>query len=307
MKILITGGAGFIGSHLAEHFNGRAEVTVLDNLNTGEPGNLDDLVNCNMTFGSVLNRLAMRRAMEGVDYVFHLAGYASISASFERPLECAEVESLGTMIALEEAVQAKVKKFVYSSSAAVYGEGPASAKPRHEDDHLEPKSPYAAAKLAGEVYCRMFAVERKLPTVCARIFNAYGPRQRGSVVDNFIYRALNNRPLVINGSGTKVRDFVYIKAVVAALVYLALTPGVTGACNVGTGCGLSLMELARKIIELTGSRSEIHGDPDRPGDISHLVADNRRIKSEGFMPALPDLDEGLRQTIASLRNKLTAT
>lgn len=305
MKVLITGGAGFIGSHLAEHFNSSAEITVLDNLSTGEPSNLDDLGNCNMTFGSVLNRLAVRRAMENADYVFHLAGNPSIHGSFERQLEYAEVESLGTLIVLEEAAQAKVRKFVYASSAAVYGDCSAGAK-RYEDDDLEPKSPYAAAKLAGEVYCRMFTVDRKLPTVCARIFNAFGPRQRGGVVDSFIYRALNNRPLAINGSGQKVRDFVYIKAVVAALVFLALTPDVTGPFNIGMGNGMTLMALAKKIIDLTGSRSEIHGDPERQGDIEHLVADTTHIVHEGFTPS-QDLDESLRQTIAAMRNKLTAT
>jgi UDP-glucose 4-epimerase len=302
MKVLITGGAGFIGSHLAEHFSNSAEVVVLDNLSTGEPGNLDDLGNCNMTFGSVLNRLAVRRAMEGVDYVFHLAGNPGIRESFERPLEYAEVESLGTLIVLEEAAQAKVRKMVYASSAAVYGDCFAQWRcARNETDNLEPKSPYAAAKLAGEVYCRMFTVDQKLTTVCARIFNAFGPRQRNNVVDTFIYRALNNRPLVINGNGTKIRDFIYIKAVVAALVFSALTPGLTGAYNIGTGHGLSLMDLAKKIIELTNSRSEIHQDAEHSGDIGFLKAATDRLQGAGFTPPLPDLEEGLRQTIAACR------
>lgn len=304
MKILITGGAGFIGSHLAEHFNGAAEVTVLDNLSSGEPDNLDGLGNCSVTFGSVLNRLAVRRAMEGVDYVFHLAGMASIDNSFDRQVEYAEVESLGTLIVLEEAAKAGVKKVVYASSGTVYGEWPAVYLPRRENSQMEPKSPYAASKLAGEVYCQMFTIDKKLSTVCARLFNVFGPRQNQGVISAFIYRALHNRPLVINGSGSKVRDFIYVKSAVAALAFLGLKSTATGAYNIGSGLGMSLMTLARRVIDSTGSFSEIHDGPELRGELTNLVADISHISDEGFTPSC-DFDKELRMTIADFRSKMS--
>jgi UDP-glucose 4-epimerase len=298
MKVLITGGAGFIGSHLAEHFATRAEVVILDNLSTGSNDNLAD-IRCDSRFGSVLNRMAVRRAMEGVDYVFHLAGMVSVEESMEKPVECAEVNTLGTLIVLEEAANAKVRKLLFVSSAAVYGDGPEPV--RKESDHLEPKSPYAATKLAGEVYCQMFAIERKLNTVVARCFNVFGPRQdpKTGVVASFAYRAIRNAPLTINGNGRQTRDFIYVKNAVSALAFLALLPESNGTYNVGSGTPTSVLGLAHTLIELTGSRSEIHCGPDRPGDIKHSVASIDRLTGAGFIPS-NHADE-LRTTIASLR------
>lgn len=304
MKVLITGGAGFIGSHLAEHFCGTAEVTVLDNLSSGEPSNLEGLDNCNFTFGSVLNRLAVRRAIENADYVFHLAGCADIEDSFVRPLDCAEVETLGTMILLEEAVRASVRKVVFLSSGAVYGETFHSHLPRKESDHMEPNSPYAAAKLAGEVYCQMFMVDRDMPTVSVRCFNAFGPRQKHGVIPAFIHRAIKNHPLKVNGDSAHTRDFIYVKNVVAALVFLALSPTARGCFNLGSGQGTQIMCLAQKIIDITGSTSEIQRTPERPRDNLRLIADTSRLASAGFTPAC-DLERELRLTVADIRSKCT--
>lgn len=299
MKVLVTGGAGFIGSHVVEHFQDKAEVRVLDNFSTGHPDNLEGL-QCEVINNSVLNRFAVRRAMEGVDFVFHLAGLSSVEESMKKPIEYAETNSLGTLIVVEEAALAGITKLVYASSAAVYGD---EAEPCKERGRLEPKSPYAATKLAGEVYCQIFTIDKKLPTVSVRCFNVFGPRQRGNtgVVPTFLYRAMKNAALKINGDGRQTRDFIYVKSVVAAMVFLGLHPEATGTFNVGSGTATSIRELASRIIDITGSRSEIHPGPDRPGDIRHSIAAIERLLAAGFTPST-NFDHELRMTAAWFRS-----
>ena len=160
MKILVTGGAGFIGSHIVEYFQDRAEVRVLDNLASGFRHNLAGL-RCEFIPGSVLNRELVARAVRDVDFVFHLAAMISVAESMQKPVECAETNTVGTLIVLEEAARAKVKKLVLSSSAAIYGDSP--VVPKIEEMPPEPKSPYAISKLDGEFYCRMFAAGPDCP------------------------------------------------------------------------------------------------------------------------------------------------
>ena len=158
MKILVTGGAGFIGSHIVEHFQGRAEVRVLDNLRSGFRRNLTGLEH-EFIEASILDRDAVREALGGVDYVFHLAAMISVPESMAKPIECNEINTTGTLVLLEEAARAGVKKLVLSSSAAIYGDNPTT--PKREEMFPEPKSPYAITKLDGEYYCRMFAATGK--------------------------------------------------------------------------------------------------------------------------------------------------
>ena len=174
MKILVTGGAGFIGSHIVEHFQDQAEVRVLDNLRSGFKHNLASFQH-EFIEASILDRDAVRRAVDGVDYVFHLAAMISVPESMAKPIECNELNTTGTLVVLEEAAKAGVKKLVLSSSAAIYGDNPVT--PKIETMLAEPKSPYAITKLDGEFYCKMFADEGRLQTTCLRYFNVFGPRQ----------------------------------------------------------------------------------------------------------------------------------
>src|SRR5690349_10256262 len=174
MKILITGGAGFIGSHLAEHFQGQAAVRVLDDLRTGHERNLAGL-EVEFVRGSILDRDILRTVMEGVDQVYHLAGMVSVAESVGNPRACVELNAIGTLNVLEAAAAAGVRKLCFSSSAAVYGDNP--TVPKHEEMCPEPRSPYAVTKWDGECYCRQFAEAGKLETVALRFFNVFGPRQ----------------------------------------------------------------------------------------------------------------------------------
>ncbi len=301
-RILITGGAGFIGSHLAEHFEGRAEVRVLDSLRTGYRRNLEGL-SCRLIEGSITDRDAVRSAVEGVDYVFHLAAMVSVPESMAHPVSCVDLNTIGTLTVLEEAARAGVRKLCFSSSSAIYGNNP--AVPKDESMLPEPCSPYAVTKLDGEHYCRIFRDEQRLDTVCFRYFNVFGPRQDpksqyAAAVPIFIHQALRNEPLTVFGDGGQTRDFIYVKDIVAANVLLAQTPGAGGVYNVAYGGATTVGELARLIIELTGSRSEIRFAPPRPGDVRHSTAAVDRIAAAGFRPGFT-FRSGLEATLEAMR------
>jgi UDP-glucose 4-epimerase len=298
MNILVTGGAGFIGSHIVEYFQGQAGVRVLDNLSSGFRNNLDGL-RCELIQGSILDRDLVRQAMQGVDYVFHLAAMISVPESMHKPVECAETNTLGTLTVLEEAARAKVKKLVLSSSAAIYGNNP--AMPKTETMLPEPESPYAISKLDGEFYCAMFTREFGLPTVCLRYFNVFGPRQNprsayAAAVPIFIDHALKQEPLVIFGDGEQTRDFIFVKDIVAANAHFALNTPATGAFNVAGGQSITINALAEEIRRLTGSRSAIVQAADRIGDVKNSLADISKSRAAGFIPA-SDFSANLQATI----------
>lgn len=287
MNVLVTGGAGFIGSHIVEHLQGQADIRVLDDLRSGFKRNLDGLRH-EFIQGSILDRDRVRRAMRGVDYVFHLAALTSVPESLEKPVEYSEVNTGGTLVVLEEAARAKVKKLVLSSSAAVYGDSPVT--PKAETFAPEPKSPYAVTKLDGEYYCRIFTGEGRLATTCLRYFNVFGPRQDpnshyAAAVPLFIRRALRNEPLVIFGDGEQTRDFIYVKDVAAANVFFALQSDATGVFNVGYGRQLTINELAAAIRRLTGSRSRVEHAGPRQGDVRHSLAAVDKLRAAGFAPS----------------------
>jgi len=304
MKVLITGGAGFIGSHLVEHFQGQAEVCVLDNLRSGNADNLRGL-KCEFLQGSILDRPLVRRAVAGADYVFHLAAVVSVPESMQNPVECAEVNALGTLVVMEEAARANVKKLVFSSSAAIYGDNP--TVPKVETMPPEPKSPYAITKLDGELYGQMFAAEKRLPAVSLRYFNVFGPRQNprsqyAAAVPIFIDRALRHEPITIFGDGEQTRDFIPVADIVAANVFFATQSPVTGVFNVGRSGRTTINELAALLCRLTRSRSEIRHAPERPGDVKHSVADIGKLRAAGFEPS-GRLAEGLERTITYFKRE----
>jgi UDP-glucose 4-epimerase len=297
-KVLITGGAGFIGSHIAEYYQGRAEVVVLDNLRSGFRKNLVG-VDCRFIEGSVTDPVAVRQAMEGVDYVFHLAAMVSVPESMTKPKECVEINTQGTLTVLEEAATAGVKKLCFSSSAAVYGDNP--TLPKTEEMLPEPKSPYAVTKLDGEYYCRIFHDQGRLNTACLRYFNVFGPRQDpksqyAAAVPIFIGKAIRNEPVTIFGDGQQTRDFVYVEDVAAANVFLARQPELCGVYNVANGQTITITRLAEQIVEMTGSGSPLRYVPERPGDIKHSRAAIDKIRSSGFVPS-NTFQEGLKETI----------
>ena len=302
MKVLVTGGAGFIGSHIVEQLHARAEVRVLDNLRSGHRRNLDGL-HCEFIAGSILDREAVRRALAGVDYVFHLAAMVSVPESMQQPVECVAVNTTGTLIVLEEAARAGVKKLVFSSSAAIYGNNPAG--PKVETMPPEPVSPYAVTKLDGEFYAAMFARENRLATVSLRYFNVFGPRQDprsqyAAAVPAFIERAVRNEPLTIYGDGEQTRDFVPVQTVAAANIFLATQPAATGVFNVAGGAAITINQLATTLRELAGSRSEIRHAAERSGDVKHSRADITRLRAAGFADQV-DFTAALRATVESFR------
>jgi len=304
MKILVTGGAGFIGSHIVEHFQGRAEVRVLDNLRSGFRRNLDGLAH-RFIEASILDREAVREAMVGVDYVFHLAAMISVPESMAKPIECNEINTTGTLVLLEEAARAGVKKLVLSSSAAIYGDNPAT--PKREEMLPEPKSPYAITKLDGEYYCQMFMATGKLPTACLRYFNVFGPRQDpksqyAAAVPIFIHRAVRQEPITIYGDGEQTRDFIYVKDIVAANVFFATQSPAMGVFNVAYGRRVTINELATMICRMTGSCSDIQHTAARAGDVKHSVAAIDKLCAAGFAP-LSNFVEGLSVTVEHFKQK----
>ena len=298
MRVLVTGGAGFIGSHIVEHFSGDAEVRVLDNLRTGYKKNLEGF-DVEFIEGSITDRQAVKNAVQGVDWIFHLAAMISVPESMEKPHECVEINAQGTLTVLQEAAEAGVKKLCLSSSAAIYGDNP--TVPKLEEMFPEPKSPYAVTKLDGEYYCKMFADEGWLDTACLRYFNVFGPRQDpasqyAAAIPIFIYKAIRNEPIVIFGDGEQTRDFIFVKDIAAANVYLAEHAEFTGVYNVAYGKKQTIEDVAKEIIRLTGSSSKIEHAPTRAGDVKHSQACIDRLIATGFTPGA-DFQNGLKQTI----------
>jgi UDP-glucose 4-epimerase len=298
LNVLVTGGAGFIGSHIVEYFQGQAEVRVLDNLRSGFKHNLAAFRH-ELIEASILDRDAVRKAVQGVDFVFHLAALISVPESMAKPIECNEINTLGTLILLEEAAKAGVRKLVLSTSAAIYGDNP--VVPKTETMLAEPKSPYAITKLDGEFYCKLFADEGGLPTACLRYFNVFGPRQDpksqyAAAVPIFIDRAVKNLPITIYGDGQQTRDFIYVKDIVAANVFFAMRSDATGVFNVAYGQQTTIKELAQKIVALTGSTSELAHASERAGDVRHSLAAIDKLRAAGFT-STSTLADGLKTTV----------
>jgi UDP-glucose 4-epimerase len=298
MRILITGGSGFIGSHLAHHFRDQAEIVILDNLRSGHRRNLDGISH---TFieGSITDRTAVDEAMHEINYVFHLAAMISVPESMMKPHECAEINVKGLLNVLESASFQGVKKLVLASSAAIYGDNP--TVPKIETMFPEPKSPYAITKLDGEYYLEMFQREGKLDTASLRFFNVFGPRQDpksayAAAVPIFMEKAFSGEAITIFGDGEQTRDFVHVKDIAAALAHAALSPGVHGTFNVGYGDSMSVKQLAELIIRLSGSRSEIVHLPERIGDVKHSCASIDKLLKTGFQH-VSSLEKGIKETL----------
>jgi UDP-glucose 4-epimerase len=306
MKYIVTGGAGFIGSHIVEAIAGSHEVVVVDNFSSGKPENLsmiDDRVTC--VRGSITDLPLLKDAFKGADGIFHLAAIASVARSVDDPAATHETNLTGTLNVLLAARTCGVRKVVFSSSSAVYGDEP--TLPKREDMPSCPLSPYAVSKLAGEYYCRVFSELFGVKTVSLRYFNVFGPRQDpqseyAAVIPKFITRLLNNQPPVIFGDGKQTRDFVYVKDVVGANL-LAMQSSATGTFNIGSGERIDLTTLAGTLCEIMQvDLPPVYENP-RSGDIRDSVSDiTAAKKSLGYKTGY-SLDKGLAETIRWFRRR----
>jgi UDP-glucose 4-epimerase len=301
---LITGGAGFIGSHIAEALVRRGDqVRVLDNLSTGRRANLASIADrIEFVPGDVCNPSDVAGAIRGVSCVFHQAAIASVPRSVEQPLETHAACVTGTLTVLDQARRAGVKRVVYAASSSAYGNLPYTSK--RESDLPQPLSPYAAAKLAGECYCQAFFHTYGLETVGLRYFNVFGPRQDPSgpysaVIPVFISKILARQRPVIFGDGEQSRDFAYVENVVSANLLAAETPGIGGRMfNVGSGRSVSLLDLLAALNEILGTDVTPVFEPARAGDVRDSLADITQAAScLGYVSAV-GMEEGLRRTVS---------
>lgn len=305
MKILVTGGAGFIGSHIVEHFQGRAEeIRVLDNLRTGYRHNLDGL-DCTFIEGSITDRETVRQAVQDIDYIYHMAAMVSVPESMHNISQCIDINVNGLINVLEEASAAGAKKIVFASSAANYGDNP--EVPKLETMCPEPKSPYAITKLDGEHYLEMFRNEGKILTTSLRFFNVFGPRQDpngayAAAVPIFMQKALKGEDITIHGDGRQTRDFIYVKDIVDALVFAAMHDEMHGIYNAGYGGQTTINQLAEHILKMTSASSTIIHGPERTGDVKHSHASADKLRAAGWTPRF-NLEQGLAATIAFFKDK----
>jgi UDP-glucose 4-epimerase len=301
-RILITGGAGFIGSHLARHFAEHSEVTVLDDLRSGYAHNLEG-VRCRFLQGSILDAAGLKQAIAGAEEVYHLAAMISVPESVAKPAECAELNTEGTRRVLAAALAAGARKVVLASSAAIYGDNP--TVPKLETMPPEPKSPYAETKLAGEHLLEQYRQSHGLGTTSLRFFNVFGPRQDprsayAAAVPIFIAKALRDEPIGIHGDGGQTRDFIHVTDIVGALAYAGASADMAGTYNVGYGQSQSILTLAQEIIRLTGSKSPIQHLPPRAGDVRHSLASTERLLAAGWKPQ-SSVSSGLAETVEYFR------
>lgn len=302
---LVTGGGGFIGSHLVERLVTLGHsVRVLDDWSTGAPANLASVHDrIEVVTGSILDADVLTTAMRGAAWVFHLAARASVALSLADPAATHENIATGTLRVLLAARDMGVTKIVFAGSSSAYGDdtdGPAT-----ELQPAAPASPYAAAKLAGEHYCRAFSTAFGMATTVLRFFNVYGPRQDpqspyAAVIPRFLTAAARGEPLIIFGDGGQTRDFVHVGDAVSALVLAAEIPGTGGVFNIGTGRSVTIRELARTVVAVTGSQSPIVHAAARAGEVRHSQADLTRARRDlEFEPAI-SLEQGLASMVSHI-------
>ncbi len=304
-RILVTGGAGFIGSHLVDRLAGRNIVTVLDDLSTGSLQNLAAAPGeVHVKKGSILQPKVLAAAVKGHDIVYHLAAKTSVPESVERPQDYWRTNVEGTLNVLKAAVDAGTRRVVFASSAAVYGN--AEGSPTVETQKPDPASPYATTKMVGEFGCEEIASLKGIETVVLRIFNVYGPRQSttssyASVIPTFCAAVAGNRPIEIHGDGEQTRDFLYVGDLAEALELASEKPVAGETFNVGSGTATSVADLANVLSEITKAPIRAARKEPRPGDVRHSRADIGKAAARlGFSPHT-SLRDGLEKTLAYYR------
>ena len=306
MKFLVTGGAGFIGSHIVEALiQNDHDVVIFDNLSSGTLENIRPFLKEKKAVfvqGDITDLSQLLKITLDVDGIFHEAAIASVQQSVKDPLTTHNVNATGILNVLTAAMECGVKKVVCASTAAVYGDNP--SLPKREEMMLEPMSPYAVSKLTGEYYCSVFSQLYGIHTVSLRYFNVFGPHQDpnseySGVISKFIARVSRKEPITIFGDGEQTRDFVFVKDVVTANL-LAMEHNVSGIFNIGGGGRLSLNELAATIKEIFNADVPIRYEHPREGDIRHSCADISKAREIlGYVPKYP-VKDGLEKTVAQL-------
>jgi UDP-glucose 4-epimerase len=299
MRSVVTGGAGFIGSHLVDALLARpdARVVVIDNLYRGRIRNLaqhDDDPRLELALGDIRDRPLLEEALTGADVVFHLAAQSNVMGAVSNPRYSFETNVAGTFNVLEAASNAGVHRVIFASSREAYGE--ARSLPVDEDQPLNAKNTYGASKAAAEAYCRTFAGTFGLETVILRFSNIYGPRDFERVIPIWLERAQAGEPLEVYG-GDQIIDFLWVGYAVQALLAACDAPVVNQPLNIASGIGTPIIELARRILELTGSRGELCITPARAAEVRNFVADTRRMRRLLQIEPAADPLEGLRDLI----------
>ncbi|MFA5313972.1 MAG: NAD-dependent epimerase/dehydratase family protein [Methanomassiliicoccales archaeon] len=301
-RVIITGGAGFIGSNLAEVLTEKNKVFVFDDLSSGREENIDGL-DAELIVGSLLDLDLLKRSFKGMDYVFHLGAIASVPKSIDDPMTTNLVNQNGTLNVLAAARDCSVEKVVNISSSAIYGDSP--VMPKVESMLPDPISPYAVSKLAGEHYCKVFTKAYGLPTVSLRFFNVFGPRQDPSsdyaaVIPKFIEQARDGKELTIFGDGKHTRDFTYVQDAVQAMLLAASSPRCDGkVMNVARGEAMTLNKLAEIVLASFGRdfKGGVKYLPPRRGDIMHSVDDLSFARTLiGYEPSF-SVEKGIELTI----------
>jgi UDP-glucose 4-epimerase len=301
MKALVTGGAGFIGSNIVKLLVEEGhETTVLDDLSSGALTNLSAFKDLRFVEGDVRAPDAVEEAMRGTDTVFHLAASVGNKRSIDFPLEDASINVIGTLQVLEAARRHGVRKFVFSSSAGIFGE--LKTLPIREDHAVEPDTPYGASKLGAEKACLAYAKLYPIECVCLRYFNVYGVNQRydayGNVIPIFAHRILHQQPIHIFGDGEQTRDFVNVRDVARANYNAAQSRGVSGAFNIGAGARISINALAQLMYHTVDQAPLIEYGPPRPGDVRDSLADVGAARTRFDYQPTVSLDEGMREYLA---------
>lgn len=303
-KIAVTGGLGFIGSHLIGSLNKNNDVVIVDNQSSGNIENIQDLdfTKIDTNFGDI-TQIKLERIFEDVDYVFHMAAVTSVPQSVEDPIRSNEVNITGTLKVLEAAKNCGVKKLIFSSSSAVYGE--TETVPIDEKTLVNPMSPYAVSKATSEMYCRVYSDIYNLSTISLRYFNVFGPKQDpksqyAAVIPIFIDKLIKNESPVIYGDGEQTRDFVSVKQVVDANI-LAAQSNKTGSYNIGLGKSTTINKLYEMITQIMKKDIQPLYESERAGEIKHSVADISKAKNIGYSPK-NDFKEELTETVDWFKN-----
>jgi UDP-glucose 4-epimerase len=307
MKVLVTGGAGFIGSNIVRHLLAEGiTVTVLDNLSSGYEQNLSPFPRVDLIRGDIRDSSAVEGAMRGVTVAFHLAASVGNKRSIDHPVDDSSINVLGTINVLEAARKHGARKVVFSSSAGIFGE--LKTIPIQEDHPAEPDTPYGASKLCAEKMCLAYGKLYNLEAVCLRYFNVYGVNQRydayGNVIPIFAQRAITGQPIEIFGDGEQTRDFVNVDDVVQANYRAGMTAGVTGAFNIASGTRVTINELTQMISEASGLWPAVEHKAPRPGDVRHSLADISAARNAfGYQPKV-QLSSGLQEYMAWAKTHL---
>ncbi|MBL7072443.1 MAG: SDR family oxidoreductase [Candidatus Omnitrophica bacterium] len=302
-RYLITGGAGFIGSNIAEELLARGEyVRILDNLSTGSEENISEFKN-NVDFihGDIRNTEDVKRAVKDIDFVIHQAALGSVARSLEAPMETNDVNVNGTLNMLINARDAGVKRFIYASSSSVYGN--CKEFPQDESFKPGPISPYAVSKLTGECYCRVFNETMGLETVVLRYFNVFGPRQNprskySAVIPIFIRNLMKDQPCIINGDGAQSRDFTFVSNVTDANIAACTARSAVGkVINVARGENHSVQDVAEGIKKILNKNIDSVYGPDRAGDIKRSIANVKELKEVLKIETGVTFNAGLKKTV----------